>query len=69
LTEWYSNQYSYKKHKPKLASKINKIYILFKLPRPTTSTKKDAQGRLFLCLKSTRLSDRQLKAVKPKDKD
>ena len=46
----YSNWYSNQNTKLILTIIINRINYRFKLPRPTTSTKKDVLGRLFLCL-------------------
>ena len=47
----YSNWYSNQNTKLILTITINRINYCFRLPRPTKSTKKDVQGRLFLCLK------------------
>ncbi|TWC15940.1 hypothetical protein FBY05_11873 [Pseudomonas sp. SJZ083] len=52
----YSNWYSNQNTKLILTIIINRINYRFKLPRPTTSTKKDVHGRLFLCLKIQRVT-------------
>lgn len=50
----YSKEYSKQKTKRYKLIKINRLLDLFRLPRPTTFTEKDALGRLFLCLESSK---------------
>jgi len=50
---WHSKWHSSQKTKQYFSFEIIMLEVLFRLPRPTTSSSKDVHGRLFLCLKST----------------